>query len=55
MNNVRASSSGWKGYGLVRDGDGKPVIDGDPYLLPQEIKDLLTDQEYLDIFKQVRN
>ena len=54
MSNVMASSHGWKGYGLVRDADGKPVIDGDPYLLAQEIKDLLTDQEYLDIFKTVR-
>lgn len=34
-----------KFYGLVRDKDGKPKIDGDPNELPQNVKDLLTDDE----------
>ena len=34
-----------KFYGLVRDKDGKPKIDGDPNDLSPHIKDLLTDDE----------
>lgn len=34
-----------KFYGLVRDKDGKPKIDGDPNDLNQHVKDLLTDDE----------
>ena len=49
MNQVKAASSGWKAYGLVRDKDGTPVID-DPETLPQQIKDMLTDEEYLKIY-----
>lgn len=32
-------------YGLVRDKDGKPKIDGDPRDLPPQIKAMLTRQE----------
>lgn len=37
-------------YGLVRDPQGRPKIDGNPHDLPQQIKDLLTpeDWDYLE-------
>ena len=53
MNNAKAQSSGWKAYGLVRDADGKPVID-DPENLHDEIKKLLTDEEYFSIYNEAR-
>ena len=32
-------------YGLVRDKNGKPKIDGDPRDLPEQIRAMLTPQE----------
>lgn len=32
-------------FGLVRDANGKPKIDGDPRDLPDQIKAMLTPQE----------
>ena len=32
-------------FGLVRDKNGNPKIDGDPNDLPEETKELLTDDE----------
>ena len=33
-------------YGLVRDKNGVPKIDGDPHKLPKPIKEMLTEDEY---------
>jgi hypothetical protein len=54
QNQVSAQPAGiWKAYGLVRDAEGNPVID-DPDTLPQQIKDLLTDEEYFTIYNEQR-
>ena len=53
MNNAKAQSSGWKAYGLVRDADGNPIID-DPENLHPEIKKLLTDEEYFNLYRKPR-
>jgi hypothetical protein len=53
MNRLGASDGKWTGYGLVRDKDGNPKID-DPATLPQQIKDMLTDEEYFQIYKEAR-
>lgn len=34
-------------YGLVRDKDGKPKIDGDPRDLPEQIKDMMNVLEFI--------
>ena len=54
MNKVGAQAGEFKGYALVRDKNGNPRID-DPENLPQQIKDMLTDDEYFEIYKQARN
>ena len=52
--NVAGAQTGkWKGFALVRDKDGRPKID-DPATLPEEIKEMLTDEEYFSIYKQAR-
>lgn len=33
-------------YGLVRDKDGKPKIDGDPRDLPEQIKEMMNVLEF---------
>lgn len=33
-------------YGVVRDKDGNPKVDGDPRNLPPHIKAMLTDQDW---------
>ena len=38
-------------YGLVRDKDGKPKIDGDPRKLPQPIKDMMSVLEYMQAIR----
>jgi hypothetical protein len=43
----------WKGFGLVRDKNGKPKIDN-PETLPEETRSLLTDDEYFSIYKTKR-
>lgn len=48
-----AQKAKWRGYGLVRDADGSPVID-DPENLHPEIKKLLTDEEYFKIYNEQR-
>ena len=53
MNNAGATPAKFKGYGLVRDRNGKPRID-DPATLPQQIKDQLTDDEYFEIYHTKR-
>ena len=53
MQNVGAQPGGFKGFALVRDKDGNPKIDN-PETLPQQIKDMLTDEEYLTIYKTKR-
>jgi len=42
-------------YGLIRDKNGKPKVDGNPDDLPQQIKDMLTpdDWAYLKEAKDV--
>lgn len=49
MDNIGAQKGKFKGYALVRDANGVPRID-DPTNLPQQIKDLLTDDEYFNIY-----
>jgi hypothetical protein len=44
VSNVSACDTVIKGFGLVRDKDGKPKID-DPKNLPIEIYNMLTDEE----------
>lgn len=39
-------------YGLVRDASGRPKIDGDPRLLPDEIKEKMTAQEYFEAIER---
>ena len=46
---LSAQSGKFRGYALVRDANGKPLID-DPHSCPKQIKDLLTDDEYFDIY-----
>ena len=53
MHKVGAQLGKFKGFGLVRDKDGKPKIDN-PATLPQQLKDMLTDAEYLKIYGQKR-
>lgn len=53
MNTIGAQLGRVKAFGLVRDKDGNPKIDN-PDTLPQELKDLLTDAEYLSIYKVER-
>ena len=50
---AKAQAGKWRGFALVRDKDGNPKID-DPATLPDEIKELLTDDEYFKIYKQAR-
>lgn len=38
-------------YGLVRDKNGKPRIDGDPRELPQPIKDMMSVLEYMQAIR----
>lgn len=35
-----------KFFGLIRDRNGRPKIDGDPNDLPPEIKSMLTDEDW---------
>ena len=42
---LKAGTGKWKGFGLVRDASGKPKI---------EIRDMLTDAEYFDIYGKER-
>ena len=44
----------WKGFMMVRK-DGVPKIDGKWEDQPQEMIDMLTDDEYFTIFKTKRN
>ena len=44
----------WKGFMMVRKA-GVPQIDGKWEDQPQEIIDMLTDDEYFNIFKTKRN
>ena len=53
VHNIGAQPGKFKGFGLVRDKNGKPKID-DPETLPQQIKDMLTDEEYFEIYKTKR-
>ena len=53
MSDIGAQRSGFKGYALIRDKDGNPRID-DPETLPQQIKDMLTDEEYFKIYGHKR-
>ena len=53
MNNIGASRAGWKGYALVRDANGNPKIDN-PETLPKQLRDMLTDEEYLKIYGKKR-
>ena len=53
MNGVGSQQGKFKGYALVRDKHGNPKIDN-PETLPQQIKDMLTDAEYLTIYKTKR-
>ena len=53
MHKIGAQDGEWKAYGLVRDKDGKPRID-DPDTLPQEVRDMLTDDEYFEIYQEAR-
>ena len=50
----RSQPAKWKGYALVRDKDGIPKCDGNWEDQPQQLKDMLTDDEYLTIFKTKR-
>ena len=50
---LNVSAGKFRGFGLVRDKDGKPKVD-DPDSLPQEIRDILTDEEYLEILGEER-
>jgi hypothetical protein len=49
MNKLGAQSSNFKGFALVRDKNGVPRVD-DPENLPQEIRDMLTDEEFYNIY-----
>ena len=50
---LKVGEGKWTGYCLVRDKDGKPKID-DPATLPQQIRDMLTDDEYFEIYGEKR-
>ena len=41
-----------KAYALVRDSNGIPKIDGNPRDLPDEIKDMLTDEEFIEALRK---
>lgn len=43
---IRPVAPCFKGYFLVRGKDGRPKVDGDPRLLPEPIKQLMTDAEF---------
>jgi hypothetical protein len=50
---LKVDSGKWKGYALVRDANGVPKVD-DPATLPEQIKEMLTDEEYFSIYKHSR-
>jgi len=35
-----------KFFGLIRDKNGRPKVDGDPHDLPSEIQAMLTDEDW---------
>ena len=50
----RSQPAKWKGYAMIRTKDGTPKIDGKWEDQPQEMIDMLTDDEYFIIFKTKR-
>ena len=46
MNEAKARSAKIKAFGLVRDKDGRPLVD-DPKSLPREIIDQLSDEDLI--------
>jgi len=44
-----------KAYGLVRDSNGKPRVDGDPRDLHPTIKEMMTKEEYILAIKEYEN
>jgi len=46
MNNAGMPLPRAEAYGLVRDPQGRPKVDGNPHDLPVEIKMMLTDSDW---------
>ena len=50
-NNMGATPGKFKAFAMVRGADGKPKID-DPATMPEQLQAMLTDDEYLDVYKK---
>ena len=48
MSNTKSGEGKWKGYGLVRDKNGRPKFD-DTTNIPQQLWDMLTEDEQQEI------
>lgn len=55
MNNATVVKPKLKGFGLIRDKNGKPRIDGDPRNLHPAIKELMTSEEYFRAIEEYEN
>lgn len=54
-NNATAPTGKLKGYGVVRDAEGKPVFDDITRQIPQGIYEILTRDDLIHIIEELQN